>query len=224
MEPPADLKLWRKELRQQLIARRMASTPVERSAWNRALNGHLAAGFPALAGLVVGFCWPYKGEPDPRLSIRRLRQAGSRVALPAVVAKGQPLEFREWWPQAPMAAGALGIPMPVGTPVLVPDAVFVPPVGFDAGGWRLGYGGGYFDRTLAALAPHPITICVAYELARIPTIFPQAHDIPMDFVVTEAGIHAVESGALLPLDPTACDRRVRALIAARQLPRQQRLV
>ncbi|MBX3751458.1 MAG: 5-formyltetrahydrofolate cyclo-ligase [Opitutaceae bacterium] len=222
MEAPADLKAWRRELRQRLLTRRTASTPAERSAWNRALNAHLAAGFPALGGLVVGFCWPYKGEPDPRPWIRRLRQAGARVVLPAVVAKGQPLEFREWWPQAPMAAGALGIPMPVGTPVLVPDAVLVPPVGFDAGGWRLGYGGGYFDRTLETLTPHPVKICLAYELARIPTIHPQPHDIPMDFVVTEAGLHAVEPGGLQPIDAAACDRRVRDLLAARQLPRRQR--
>lgn len=221
METPADLKLWRKEMRQQLLARRTASTPAERSSWNQAINEHLTAGFPALTGLVVGFCWPYKGEPDPRPFIQQLRQAGSQVVLPAVVAKGQPLEFREWWHGAPMAAGALGIPMPVGTPVLTPDAVLVPPVGFDAGGWRLGYGGGYFDRTLEALAPHPVAICVAFEIARIPTIYPQPHDIPMDFVVTEAGIHAPTAGPLGAVDPTACDRRVRDLLAARHLPRRQ---
>lgn len=215
METPADLKLWRKELRQQLLARRTASTPAERAAWNQAIDAHLEAGFAALAGRVVGFCWPYKGEPDPRSFIRRQRRQGTRVVLPAVVAKAHPLEFREWWPQAPMAAGALGIPMPVGTPVLVPDAVLVPPVGFDAGGWRLGYGGGYFDRTLAALAPRPVAICVAYEIARIPTIHPQPHDIPMQFVVTEAGIHAVTADGLQPIDAAACDRRVRALLAAR---------
>ena len=63
----------------------------------------------------------------------------------------------------------------------------MPLVGFDAQGYRLGYGGGYFDRTLAALARKPLTIGVGFEFARLPTIRPQPHDIPMDFIVTEAG-------------------------------------
>lgn len=222
MEAPADLKQWRKALRQQLISKRSACTPAERSAWSRAIVGHLEAGFRPLAGLTVGFCWPYKGEADPRPFIEALRSQGSRVALPAVVVKGQPLEFRQWWPHAPMAAGALGIPIPTGTPVLVPDAVLVPPVGIDQNGCRLGYGGGYFDRTLASLTPQPIKICLAYELARIPTIFPQPHDIPMDVVVTEAGIQVVERNALCGVDAVTCERRVRALIGERDLPRRQR--
>ncbi|MBS0664362.1 MAG: 5-formyltetrahydrofolate cyclo-ligase [Verrucomicrobia bacterium] len=221
MDAPADLKQWRKELRRQLIDRRMACGPAERSAWSKAINGHLIAGFGRLAGLVVGFCWPYKGEADPRPFIQELRRQGSRVALPAVVVKARPLEFREWWPHAPMAAGALGIPVPAGTPILAPDAVLVPPVGIDGGGWRLGYGGGYFDRTLASLSPHPIKICIAYEMARIATIHPQPHDIPMDFVVSEAGIHVVEAGTLRLIDAAACGRRVVALIAERGLPRRQ---
>jgi 5,10-methenyltetrahydrofolate synthetase len=221
METPPNLKQWRKDQRAVLLARRTASTPAERSAWNHVILGFLEAGFPALRGLVVGFCWPYKGEVDPRPLILNLREHGSRVALPAVVAKGQPLEFREWWPGAPMQAGALGIPVPDGTPVLIPDAVLVPPVGFCKRGWRLGYGGGYFDRTLASLSPSPVKICLAHELSRIPTIYPQPHDIPMDFVVTEAGIHAVENGAMGRIDADACALRLTRLITTRGLPRRQ---
>lgn len=221
METPTSLSQWRKEQRSFLLARRAASTPAERTAWNEVIVGLLESGFPALRGLVVGFCWPYKGEVDARPLIQQLREQGSRVALPAVVAKHQPLEFREWWPGAPMKPGALGIPVPEGTPVLVPDAVLVPPVGFCEQGWRLGYGGGYFDLTLATLWPQPLKICIAHELARIPTIHPQPYDVPMDFVVTEAGIHAVENGGLRRIDVAVCAERVALIVANRRLPRQQ---
>ena len=221
METPADLKQWRKDQRAALLARRQASTSAERATWNDAITVLLQTGFPLLRGMVVGFCWPYKGEVDARSLIHKLRDQGSRAALPAVVAKGQPLEFREWWPGAPMKAGALGIPMSEGTPVLLPDAVLVPPVGFCNRGWRLGYGGGYFDRTLAALSPQPLKICVAHELSRIPTIYPQPHDIPMDFVVTETGIQAVENGEMRRLDAATCAQRAALIASARGLPRRQ---
>ncbi len=219
MEDPVALKQWRKEQRTALLARRMASTPAERATCNAAIIAQLEAGFPSLRGMVVGFCWPYKGEVDPRRLILQLRSQGSRSVLPAVVAKGQPLEFREWWPGCPMKAGALGIPYPEGTPVLIPDAVLVPPVGFSDDGWRLGYGGGYFDRTLATISPQPLKICVAHELSRIPTILPQPHDIPMDFVVTEAGIHAVEPGGMCRIDAAECAQRAARILSARRLPR-----
>jgi len=221
MPAPANLNAWRKEQRAALLARRAGCSPTERAAWNDAIMGFLAAGFPLLRKLVVGFCWPYKGEVDPRPLIHQLREAGARVALPAVVAKHQPLEFREWWPGAPMLSGALGIPMPAGTPVLTPDAVLVPPVGFSDQGWRLGYGGGYFDRTLAALSPQPLKICVAHEVSRIPTIHPQPHDVPMDFIVTEAGIHAVGDGRLQLITGAACAQLSADIAARRGLPRRQ---
>lgn len=221
MEIPADLKQWRQEQRATLLARRQAATPERRGAWNDAITALLAAGFPLLRGWVVGFCWPYKGEVDPRPLIHQLRAHGTRVALPAVVAKNQPLEFREWWPGAPMKAGALGIPMPEGTPVLLPDAVFVPAVGISDQGWRLGYGGGYFDRTLAVLTPQPLKICLAHELARIPTIHAQPHDVPMDFVVTETGIQAVDDGTMVRVEPAACAERAARIASGRGLPRRQ---
>lgn len=85
--------------------------------------------------------------------------------------------------------GVFDLPVPIEGEVVVPDAVLVPPVGFDRLGYRLGYGGGYFDRTLAALSPRPIAIALAREVSRIETIHPQPHDVPMDFIVTETGIH-----------------------------------
>lgn len=221
METPADLKQWRREQRALLIARRTSFPPATRAGWCQAINDFLRQGFSPLRGLVVGFCWPYQGEADVRPGIQQWREQGSRIVLPAVVGRERPLEFREWWPGAPMQSGALGIPAPEGTPVLAPDAVLVPPVGFSEEGFRLGYGGGYFDRTLAALSPTPVTIGVAFELSRMSTIFPQPHDRPMDFIVTEAGIHAVVAARLRRIDAAACAAQVAAIIAARGLPRRQ---
>ena len=94
--------------------------------------------------------------------------------------------------------GVLNLPVPQGTEILVPDALLIPPVGFDEGGYRLGYGGGYFDRTLAAMHPQPKKIAVAFEMSRISTIRPQPHDIGMDFVVTELGVYQAMPHGLVP--------------------------
>jgi 5,10-methenyltetrahydrofolate synthetase len=95
-----------------------------------------------------------------------------------------------------MAEGVYGIPYPLDTPVLSPAAALVPVNGFDEEGFRLGYGGGYFDRTLAALDPRPVTIGLGYEISRIPTIHPRPHDIPLDFFVSEVGILARDPGGV----------------------------
>jgi hypothetical protein len=106
--------------------------------------------------------------------------------------------------------------------VLVPDVLLVPPVGIGPAGDRLGYGGGFFDRTLAAIAPPPITIATAFEISRVPTTHPQSHDILMDLVVTEVGVQGLEGGVLQQLDLAQAAARLRALALARGLPRQQR--
>jgi 5,10-methenyltetrahydrofolate synthetase len=95
-----------------------------------------------------------------------------------------------------LARGVYDIPYPDEGPEVRPATVLLPMNGFDAGGYRLGYGGGYFDRTLAALDDRPRVIGVTYELARLPTIHPQPWDIPMDYVVTEAGVYTRRNGHL----------------------------
>ena len=191
MSVPPDIARWRREQRAALIARRVAVPAAERQAWSKRITRQLLEGFPALEGAVVGCCWPYQGEFDARHVARHLRDRGARIVLPVVVAKGAPMEFREWWPGAPMGRGVLDLPFPEGTAVLQPQALLIPPVGFDDAGYRLGYGGGYFDRTLAALAAAgatPLKIGVGFEIGRLPTVYPQPHDIPMDAMVTEAGL------------------------------------
>ena len=107
------------------------------------------------------------------------------------------------------------------TEAVVPDVLLMPPVGFDADGYRLGYGGGFFDRTLAAAAPHPLKIGLAREASRIDTIHPQPHDVPMDFVVTERGIHECATSACTRRTTWHWWRRVRRLSCAKRQPMQQ---
>lgn len=210
-----EIAAWRKSMRAEMIAAREALA----AAWRReatAVIGRMIEALLASPGArVIAFCWPYRDEVDVRFAIRALRDAGAVAALPVVVGKGQPLAFREWHPGVAMRAGALGIPAPVDTPLVVPDAALVPLVGFDARGYRLGYGGGYFDRTLAALARKPLAIGVGYEIARLPTIRPQPHDIPMDFIVTEAGVCRAGPDGIVALPIDAAAQRARSLAAKR---------
>jgi 5,10-methenyltetrahydrofolate synthetase len=206
---PDEVKAWRKTLRPQLIDARNALDAETLTRHREAIDRHFERGFPGLARGVLAFCWPYKGEYDARFLARGLRERGAVTALPAVVAPKTPLVFREWHPGVRLESGVLGIPYPVGSKEVAPDGVIVPLVGFDDAGYRLGYGGGYFDRTLAALARKPVVIGVAYEGAHLDTIHPQPHDIPMDWIVTERGIYRRDGarleflGAPLAGDPSA---------------------
>jgi 5-formyltetrahydrofolate cyclo-ligase len=159
-----------------------------RAAASRAIAEQIYGVLATRPGITVGAYWPFQGEFDPRLLINRLIAEGRRAALPAVVDKKGPLEYRHWRPGEPLVAGVWDIPVPEKREIAVPDAVLAPLVGFDRQCYRLGYGGGYFDRTLAALAPRPLAIGVGFELSAIETIYPQAFDIPMDLIVTEAAL------------------------------------
>ena len=187
MPIPDDVRQWRKAERARLLALREAMAADERRAHNETITRRLIDGFPQLAGMTVGFYWPLRGEFDARVAMLHFRKLGARTALPVVVQKGAPLQFRLWWPGAPTTVGVYDLPVPE-TEVVVPQALLMPPIGFDAQCYRLGYGGGFFDRTLAAMSPQPLKIGVAFELSRMATIRPQPHDIPMDLVITERGI------------------------------------
>jgi 5-formyltetrahydrofolate cyclo-ligase len=144
---------------------------------------------------VLGFCWPIRGEFDVRGIARQHLASGGQVALPVIVQKSAPVEFWSWHPGMPMQKGVWDIPTPKEREVLTPDAVLVPLVGFDECGFRLGYGGGYFDRTLAAAAERPFAIGLGSEDSLLQTIHPQAHDIAMNLIVTDQRVHRPASGA-----------------------------
>jgi 5-formyltetrahydrofolate cyclo-ligase len=186
MMDPAEVKAWRRTTRAALIERRMAVPPKTRREWAAKIEPALEALIRDAGVRTVGFYWPFKAEFDPRPMVKRLLDAGLRTALPVVVEKQRPMIFRLWTPETEMTNGIWDIPVPKDSEQVVPDLLLAPVVGFDAARYRLGYGGGYFDRTLASLAPRPIAIGVGFELGRLATIFPQSFDIPMTHVVTEA--------------------------------------
>jgi 5,10-methenyltetrahydrofolate synthetase len=180
---------WRKAQRERLIAERLAIPDATIAAWRQRMDAYIERSFPGLAQSRVAFCWPIKKEYDARHIARTLRGLGALTALPAVVAPKAPLVFREWHPGVELAKGALDIPYPVGSREIVPQAVLLPMNGWDPKGYRLGYGAGFFDRTLASLAQRPVVIGVTYEQARLDTIHPQPWDIPVDYLVTERGVY-----------------------------------
>ena len=209
---PESLKNWRKEERERLVAARLALDADTLHEFRSVIDNHLERAFPGLARGTLAFCWPFKNEYDPRFLAHRMRQLGARTALPVVVAPKQPLIFRLWKPGDELAKGVYDIPYPAAGDPVVPDAALVPMNGFDEGGYRLGYGGGFFDRTLAALRSgdpkRPIAIGVTYELARMPTIHPQSYDIPMNYVVTERGVYERIDAKLALLGASVADHAV----------------
>ncbi|MFM0043118.1 5-formyltetrahydrofolate cyclo-ligase [Paraburkholderia sediminicola] len=141
----------------------------------------------------VGFYWPLAGEFDARaaIAIWLAAEAQREASLPIIKERGVPLEFHAWAPDTPMKIGHHKIAEPASGRVVVPDLLFVPCVGFDADGFRLGYGGGYYDRTLAAWpgGKKPVTVGIAYEACRTDALQREAHDIPLDLIVTEASLY-----------------------------------
>lgn len=214
-----DISAWRKAQREHWIAWRGAVPQAQCMAWGEQMTALLRPLLPAPQGMVVGFCWPFRAEFDARFAVHHWREQGAVTALPEVTGKGQPLRFSQWWPGAPMTRGVYDIPIPDGTPVVLPDILIVPMNACDGRGYRLGYGGGYFDRTLVALERRVVAIGVMYDACRVPSIFPQAHDIAMDLLVTEAGIYGGGGEPLRLLNGAAAVARVGDLLRQRGLPR-----
>lgn len=182
-----EIARWRKAERERLITARLAVLADDRAA----MSARIAEGVDALigdpAGRVVSLYWPFRGEPDLRSWIASITARGATAALPLVIEKGRPLVFRAYRPGDRLEKGVWNIPVPAEGAEVIPDIVLAPVVGFDPQNYRLGYGGGFFDRTLAALPRKPLVIGVGYSLQAIPTIQPQPHDIAMDRIVTEVG-------------------------------------
>ncbi|WP_323039512.1 5-formyltetrahydrofolate cyclo-ligase [Gemmobacter sp.] len=192
-EQARDVVRWRRAERTRLRAERDALSVANRQAAGAAIVGHLAdllrKRFGTMRGRVFSGYWPIKGEPDLRPLLAALDAEGALVALPLVEVKAAPLVFRRWTRKTRMVRGDWNIPVPPPeVEAVTPEIALAPVVGWTAEGFRLGYGGGYFDRTLAALLPRPFTIGIGFQSARLATIYPQPHDIALDAVVTEAGI------------------------------------
>ncbi len=179
---------WRKETRKQLLARRLATTSAERGGIRDAVARHLINEVPTLKDACIGFYWPFRAELNLTGLVRDLYAAGARTALPVVVERKHPVEFWNWTPESEMRPGIWDIPVPVHRDPVSPTILLVPLLGFDADGYRLGNGGGYYDRTLAGFTERPLALGVGYAHGRLNTIHPQPHDIPMDAIITEDGV------------------------------------
>ena len=184
---PEEVKRWRRGERERLLALRQGLPIEDRQHRSERIETELRALLDGRPG-ALGVYWPFRAEFDPRTLVDWAVAAGRTVALPVVVDKKGPLEYRMWRPGDKLVDGVWNIPVPEKREIVVPALVLAPVVGFDRQCYRLGYGGGYFDRTLAALQPKPLAIGVGFALQAIETIQPQPFDIAMDLIVTEDGI------------------------------------
>lgn len=193
-----DVREWRRRRREELLTQRRELSTHARSRAAASVTASIME-----QGLVngcdtLGFYWPFKGELDLRPLVHDLMQEGVTVALPVVVEKNHPVEFWTWWPGMRLLRGIWSIPIPAKRLPVRPETLVVPLLGFDAAGYRLGYGGGYYDRTLAVLQPKPHVIGVGMEHSSLPTIYPQPHDIAMDVIVTEERVMRVRENHATP--------------------------
>jgi 5-formyltetrahydrofolate cyclo-ligase len=187
IEQGADLERWRSETRAGLLAVRRALPGAARQQIATTIARTLCDTVVPLPGDCIGFYWPIRGEFDLRDAMLAFMARGATAALPVVVGKNQPLEFRPWQRDTALVRGVWDIPVPAPGAVVNPTVLVIPLVGFDPHGHRLGYGGGYYDRTLATMIPRPLTIGVGLAASRLPTIHPQPYDIPLDAILTEQG-------------------------------------
>ncbi|WP_297774447.1 5-formyltetrahydrofolate cyclo-ligase [uncultured Roseovarius sp.] len=194
-EQARDVARWRKATREFLRTERDMLSVSDRQEISRALSDRLGSflqgRFGGATGRVLSAYWPIKGEPDLRPLLADLHADGVIIALPVVETRAAPLVFRRWTPETQMVRGDWNIPVPPQeADRLSPDIALAPVIGWTDDCFRLGYGGGYFDRTLAVLSPQPPTIGIGLSTARLKTIYPQPHDIPLDFILTETGLCA----------------------------------
>jgi 5-formyltetrahydrofolate cyclo-ligase len=185
----SDVMRWRKAERARLIAERLAIASRARRALSERIARWLEEAIGDPAGLTLSTYAPFRGEPGLSALIKSVLDRGGRHALPVVIERGRPLVFRTWAPGEPLERGMWNIPQPpASVAVVLPDVVIAPLVGFDRDCYRLGYGGGFYDRTLAAMPKRPRVFGVGYAQAALATIYPQPHDIRMRAIVTEEGI------------------------------------
>jgi len=184
----------KKILRQQLIADRLAMT--DRAVRATMLQQVMRIWLVARTDTVIGAYWPIKGEFDPLPALHRWKEDGElldeplrrRIGLPVIDKVTKTLTFHVWYPGCPMEEDAYGIPKPKDTDVIQPTLLFVPCVGYGPGGYRLGYGGGFYDRTLASLQPQPFTVGLGFAHGFVDDLEPEPHDIPLDAILNDHGV------------------------------------
>jgi 5-formyltetrahydrofolate cyclo-ligase len=182
---PSDLPAGKTALRQKMAALRKEIAPETKAEWDAAIGEQLVAWASEQAVRSIGVYWPIKGEPDLRAACAELARRGVALALPVVFEKNVPLTFAAWTPGEEMLKDGMGIAVPANLRIVdLPEALVIPCLAFNAEGFRLGYGGGFYDRTLEK-TPRPLTVGVAYSILQAD--FPGApHDVALDRIITEA--------------------------------------
>ena len=195
--PPGPSPAQRRALRERLLALRQAMP--NRAEADLALQRVIRVWLVGRADQAIGAYWPIKGEFDCLPALFRWQEAGReadaigafqhrRIGLPVVNKIDRTLTFHAWYPGCPMQEDAYGIPKPKDTEIIQPTLLFVPCVGYSVGGYRLGYGGGFYDRTLASLSLRPFTVGLGYASGFVSDFEPQRHDVPLDTILNENGV------------------------------------
>jgi 5,10-methenyltetrahydrofolate synthetase len=184
----------KKTLRESLIEQRL-SLP-DRLQRADSLQSVMRIWLVGRPDAVIGAYWPIKGEFDPLPALHRWKEDGElidepqprRIGLPVVDKVHKTMRFHAWYPGCPMEEDAYGIPKPKDTEVIAPTLLFVACVGYAAGGYRIGYGGGFYDRMLATLQPRPFTVGLGFAPAFLPDFEPEPHDMPLDAILNDNGV------------------------------------
>jgi 5-formyltetrahydrofolate cyclo-ligase len=194
-----DIDAAKRALRVEAAARRRAAVaalpPAEAG---RRVRDALLAAIAVPAGVPLSAFWPLEDEFDPRPLIDHFHAAGHPIGLPVVVGRGQPLVFRRWQPGMVLVQGNFRVlTPPPEAPEVTPAVILAPLLAFDAAGYRLGYGGGFYDRTIARLRAtgRVLVIGVAYAAQEVPAVPRDATDQKLDWIVTEEGARRIGGGS-----------------------------
>jgi 5-formyltetrahydrofolate cyclo-ligase len=184
-------------LRKEAHKRRAQLHPSLRLDAAKDAVGHFLDNVPLKKTDVVAAYWPIRDELDIKTLIVKLMDSGQPVALPVVLGHEEPLEIRLWQEGSPLYEAGFGTLAPEDSaPRVIPDVILMPLLGFDKHGTRLGYGGGYYDRTLAGMEKRPRLVGFAFARQEVDHIPRLAHDVPLDAIVTELGVRHFEKAPL----------------------------
>lgn len=187
----AGLSAWRRAVRRSLLDWRSALDGALHQQYSDQIRTHLAAFLTQRANATVGFYWPIQNEIDLRPVMENHVASGGRAALPVVPGKDMPMVFHDWTLDTEMVPGFAKIPEPANSKEVAVHAMIAPLVGFDRKGYRLGYGGGFFDRTLGVLKRKPLVVGIGFEDTMLDDIRPHRYDVPTDVIITEKGVRFI---------------------------------
>jgi 5-formyltetrahydrofolate cyclo-ligase len=195
MDNSEDDKATRKKALRKLLVEQRLNLP-DRLQRGELLQRVMRIWLFGRTDVVIGAYWPIKGEFDPLPALHRWKEDGElveqpqlrRIGLPVVNRQHKTMTFHAWYPGCPMEEDAYGIPKPKDTELVVPSLLFVPCVGYGIGGYRLGYGGGFYDRMLASLEPKPVTVGLGFAQGFVDDLEPEPHDVPLDAILNDNGV------------------------------------